>query len=193
MQPNVRTYNKIYDQRKKMRHAYKRATVARMSSISRLFGYTDSDVDLAAILEPPPPRDCTNEHGEYDAWIEQLEDHAASAQLLAGEHDVDPLLQALEHLRRRRNEIEQQMILLVAYMREKVKPRPYTLQQIADAAGLSVSGTRTFYDADDVQTVEERIAYAKQALIEEHTRRGTEPGRPAAGLAELAPAATGQK
>ena len=146
-----------------------------------MFGYTDSDVDLAAILEPPPRPDSTNEHGEYDAWIKDLEDRAAGIQFLTHEHGADPLLQALEHLRRRRNEIEQQMILLVAYMREKVKPRPYTLQQIADAAGLSVSGTRTFYDAGDVEMLEKRIAYAKQLLSQDHLRRGSKPGKPAGG------------
>jgi hypothetical protein len=140
-----------------------------MSFASHLFGYTDSDVDLAAILEPPPPPDCTNEHGEYDAWIRELEDRAAGIQLVTQEDGVDPLLHALENLRRRRNEIEQQMILLVAYMREKVKPRPYTLQQIADAAGLSISGTRTFYDADDVELLEKRIAFARQVLSDQVT------------------------
>ena len=142
-----------------------------MSFASHLFGYTDSDVDLAAILEPPPPPDCTNEHGEYDAWIKELEDRAAGIQILTQEHGADPLLQTLEHLRRRRNEIEQQMTLLVAYLREKVKPRPYTLQQIADVAGFSVSGTRTFYDADDVEMLERRIAFARQVLSERVTQR----------------------
>lgn len=127
------------------------------------YGYTAPDVELAAILEPPPPPDCTNENGEYDAWITALEGRAAAIQFLA-EEGVDPLLHTLEHLRRRRNEIEQQMILLVAYMREKVKPRPYTLQQIADAAGLSISGTRTFYDSEDVQIIEARIASARNVL-----------------------------
>jgi hypothetical protein len=164
-----------------------------MSSVSRLFDYTDSDVDLAAILEPPPPLDCTNEHGEYDAWIDDLEDRAESVRLLADEHDADPLLGALEHLRRRRNEIEQQMILLVAYMREKVKPRPYTLQQIADAAGLSVSGTRGFYDADDVHMLEERIAYAKHALSEEHRMRAAGKPASAGGSRRRATASSAQK
>ncbi len=149
------------------------------------YGYTEPDVELAAILEPPPPPDCTNENGEYDAWITALEGRATGIQFLAAEEGVDPLLHTLEHLRRRRNEIEQQMILLVAYMREKVKPRPYTLQQIADAAGLSISGTRTFYDSEDVQIIEARIAFAR-SVLSRHRKPGTsdvavEQDRAAAG------------
>ncbi|GAB4974549.1 MULTISPECIES: hypothetical protein [Mycobacterium] len=159
------------------------------------YGSTESDVDLAAILEPPPPPDCTNEHGEYDAWITELEGRAASIQFLAQEDGADPLLHALEHLRRRRNEIEQQMTLLVAYMREKVKPRPYTLQQIADAAGLSISGTRTFYDTDDVHMLEERIAFARRILSDHHGTRVAGPPQLAApdGPADPAAAALGRK
>lgn len=150
------------------------------------YGYTDHDVELAALLEPPPPPDCTNENGEYDAWITELEGRAAGIQFLADEEGVDPLLHTLEHLRRRRNEIEQQMIFLVAYMREKVKPRPYTLQQIAAAAGLSISGTRTFYDSEDVQIIEARIAFARNVLSR-HRKPGTSDAP-----AEQDPAAAGQ-
>ncbi|UUZ58696.1 hypothetical protein [Nocardioides sp. B-3] len=66
------------------------------------------------------------------------------------------------------------MILPVAYMREKVKPRPYTLQQIANATGMSISGTRTFYDDSDVELLEERIAEARRVLSID---RGESPAR----------------
>ena len=140
------------------------------------YGYTDSDVELAAILEPPPPPDCTNDNGEYDAWIDELEARATGIQLSATDEGLDPLLHALNHLRRRRNDIEQQMILLVAYMRERIRPRPYTLQQIADAAGLSISGTRTFYDSDDVGLLDERIAFARRVLSGRYN--SSTPGTP---------------
>lgn len=154
-----------------------------MSMGTRLFGYTEADMDVAAILEPPPASSGgAVEQEEYEDWIDRLEERTAAVQFMTREHVTDegddPLLAGLEGLRRRRNEIEQQMILLVAYMREKVRPRPYTLQQIADAAGLSVSGTRTFYDADDVHGLGERIERAKQAVAEAHARSGTMPGKP---------------
>lgn len=154
-----------------------------MSALSSLFGYTETDLDIAAILEPPAPS--TNDDGEYDDWLTAVENRAATLQGLTREHTTndgaDPLLQSLERLRRRRNEIEQQMILLVAYMRN-VKPRPYTLQQIADAAGLSVSGTRTFYDADDTEVLAERIANVKQQVADAHAQHGSTPGRPSIAI-----------
>lgn len=157
-----------------------------MSTGPRLFGYTPADLELAAILVPPPPPECKNENGEYEHWLDKLERAAAYYQSQAHECSNagggDPLPDALNRLRRERNEIEQQMILLVAYMREKIKPRPYTLQQVADAAGLSVSGTRTFYDAEDIETLNARIAYAKEQLAVDHAARGTTPGEPSIPL-----------
>jgi hypothetical protein len=43
------------------------------------------------------------------------------------------------------------MRLLLAYAREIVTPRPYKLADLAQAAGLSISGIRTAYTASDVQ------------------------------------------
>lgn len=152
-----------------------------MTSVtSSLFGYTETDLAVAAILEPPPPG--TNDDGEYDDWLANVENRAATIQFLTREHATndgeDPLLHSLERLHRQRDELQQQMKHLVAYMREHIKPRPYTLEQVAAAAGLSVSGTRTYYDSDDVRTLDEHIAEVKQAIGEEHARHGTIPGRP---------------
>lgn len=149
---------------------------------SRLLGYTEADLEVAAILEPAPADDCDDGATEYEDWVNRLEERATSVQVMtrsyaAGEGG-DPLLLSLERLRRQRNEIEQQMILLAAYMRESIKPRPYTLQRIADAAGLSVSGVRTFYSDEDVQILAERIRTAKQIVADDHGRRGTVPGKP---------------
>lgn len=165
-----------------MRPSHKSAMIANMRDLgSLLFGYTSHDLELAAIFVPPP-EDETNEHGEYEDWFENLEERATVQQFWAQQHvnsgAEDPLLASLDGLRRHRNEIEQQMILLVAYMRERIKPRPYTLQQIADAVGLSVSGTRTFYAAEDLEALDRRIAYAKQFIANHHASRGTAPGRP---------------
>lgn len=128
--------------------------------------FGNGDLEVAAILAPEP--DVSEENADvasdlYAAWMERLKDHASQI-CLARENGDDPLVNELASLRRQRTEIEQQMILLVAYMREKVKPRPYTLQQTADAAGMSISGTRTFYDASDVELLDKRIAAAKRAV-----------------------------
>ena len=42
---------------------------------------------------------------------------------------------------------------LLAYGREFTRPRPYRLTDLADAAGMSISGVRTAYDADEITHV----------------------------------------
>lgn len=53
-------------------------------------------------------------------------------------------------------EAEQQLRLLLAYAREFVTPRPYTLAGLAHAAGMSISGVRTAYRSDEIQEVGRR-------------------------------------
>lgn len=45
------------------------------------------------------------------------------------------------------------MRLLVAYGREFVAPRPYKLDDLAQATGMSISGVRTAYDDDEIVEV----------------------------------------
>lgn len=40
--------------------------------------------------------------------------------------------------------------MLIAYGREYVRPRPYKLEALAAAAGMSISGTRTAYGEDEI-------------------------------------------
>ncbi len=42
---------------------------------------------------------------------------------------------------------------LLAYGREFTRPRPYRLADLADAAGMSISGVRTAYDAEEIAQV----------------------------------------
>jgi hypothetical protein len=48
------------------------------------------------------------------------------------------------------------MRLLIAYGREFVNPRPYTLEGLAQAAGMSFTGVRTAYNDDEVAEVAAR-------------------------------------
>lgn len=43
--------------------------------------------------------------------------------------------------------------LLLAYAREFTDPRPYRLEDLARAAGMSVSGVRTAYDHDEITAI----------------------------------------
>jgi hypothetical protein len=62
----------------------------------------------------------------------------------------DPLLAALADAKRRKDQAARDMRLLLAYAREITVPRPYRLADLAEAAGLSISGIRTAYTDDDV-------------------------------------------
>lgn len=66
---------------------------------------------------------------------------------------ADSLLTTLSSLRRQRLEAEMTNRLLVAYGREFVRPRPYRLVDLAEAAGMSISGIRTVYGDDEINQV----------------------------------------
>ncbi len=62
----------------------------------------------------------------------------------------DPLLAALADARDRKQRADRQIRLLLAYAREHVQPRPYRLADLAEAAGMSISGIRAAYTQADI-------------------------------------------
>ena len=60
------------------------------------------------------------------------------------------MLTSLRAARARMLAAELEMRRLIAYAREFVRPRPYTLADLAEAAGMSISGIRTAYDDDEI-------------------------------------------
>jgi hypothetical protein len=72
---------------------------------------------------------------------------------IVGFYGHDPLLTTLAGLRRQRHDLDAAMRRLLAYGREFSRPRPYRLADLADAAGMSISGVRTAYDADEIRQV----------------------------------------
>jgi hypothetical protein len=62
----------------------------------------------------------------------------------------DPLLAALADARQRKERAERDIRLLLAYAREHTQPRPYRLANLAQAAGMSISGVRTAYTQADI-------------------------------------------
>jgi hypothetical protein len=62
----------------------------------------------------------------------------------------DPLLGALADAARRKRRADHDLRLLLAYAREHTRPRPYRLADLADAAGMSISGIRTAYSTADI-------------------------------------------
>jgi len=66
---------------------------------------------------------------------------------------ADAVLAALGDAHARRMRAEEEIRLLLAYARRFVYPHPYTFGELAQAAGMSISGVRTAYGAQDVDKV----------------------------------------
>jgi hypothetical protein len=117
----------------------------------------DMCVDIAALLNPMPvpveggteSDDESYSHAAEAAWQER-EEVAGELRTAWSEGDIDPLLSTLTSLRNRRLQLEADMRLLIAYGRRFTHPRPYKLIDLAEAAGMSISGIRTAYDADEI-------------------------------------------
>lgn len=125
--------------------------------------------DIAAILHPrPEPPGDVRIPAIADYYSAQLQDVTAKREkLIADLHlawtraGVDPLLAALEEARARREAAENDTRNLLAYARELVTPRPYTLKALAEATGLSFSGVRTAYGEEHVTAAEKATGAAE--------------------------------
>ena len=84
--------------------------------------------------------------GEAAEFGEQL-------RLARDEGGEDPLLTCLALARNRMLAAERDLRLLLAYAREFAEPRPYRLEDLARAAGMSISGIHTAYDDDEIGEV----------------------------------------
>ena len=69
----------------------------------------------------------------------------------------DALLAALADARRRKDQADRDIRLLLAYAREIAAPRPNRLADLAQATGMSISGIRVAYTASDVQHARQLI------------------------------------
>jgi hypothetical protein len=127
----------------------------------------DICVDIAAVLNPVPvPADTEREDaGDAQsalvehAW-EEREEEARQLRLSWEEGGIDPLLATLARLRAQRLRLEADMRLLVAYARRFTHPRPYKLIDLAEAAGMSISGVRIAYDEEDLGQLAEILGRA---------------------------------
>jgi hypothetical protein len=114
---------------------------------------------VAAVLVPlpRPPRRPDDAYAEARAQAEQEREEAAGQLRLAWEETgADPVLVTLTGLHRRQVELEATIRALLAYAREYAHPRPYTLVDLAHAAGMSFSGVRTAYHDEEIAEVAAR-------------------------------------
>lgn len=116
--------------------------------------------DIAAIVHPRPvpPPGIAADGGAAEAYTATLAEASAARTSLMDElgtawkaDDTDPLLTALANARARKERAEAEIRALVAYGREIVRPRSYTLTSLAEASGMSFSGVRTVYGEADVR------------------------------------------
>jgi hypothetical protein len=176
---------------------------------------TDIAASVAALLhplpEPPDPStpDFTEQTAEaYDAARDAITAERVRVTeqftLASEDGDVDPLLAALAAARRARDRAESDIRLLIAYGRECVRPRPYTLGDLAKAAGMAASTVKLAYKHDDVERaaaltgakprewrasdptdpVDEQAAL-EELLADLGRRHQGDPGQPARVYAEL--------
>jgi hypothetical protein len=104
------------------------------------------------------------ERERYVAGLREDAERAADR-----DEDFDPLLSELASCRAQILEMERRIGLLLAYGREFVRPQPYQLKDLAAAAGLSISGVRIAYDAEEIGEVEQ--------IVGEKPRRPAREGR----------------
>ena len=118
--------------------------------------------DVAALLNPMPAPAGNGEESDEEARShaaaaarQEREEMAEGLRTGWSEGDIDPLLSTLTFLRNRRLQLEAEMRLLIAYGRCFTHPRPYKLIDLANAAGMSISGIRTAYDTDEIDQAAE--------------------------------------
>ena len=122
----------------------------------------DIITDLTDLTHPLPedpgePEDDDAAAGWSAMCDEVVRDREAYEQglRLTWEHedDYDPLLGEIAAARNAMLAAEARVRLLIAYGREFTRPRPYRLEDLARAAGMSISGVRTAYDEDEIAEV----------------------------------------
>ncbi len=117
--------------------------------------------DLVNIVHPVPdrPGGDASEHDlqGWSHWAEEIarqrERFHHDRELAWDDGDLDPLLGEIAEARQSMVAAQKRLRLLVAYGREFVQPRPYRLDDLARAAGMSISGVRTAYDDEEIVEV----------------------------------------
>lgn len=113
--------------------------------------------DITAIRIPlPQPGDVMPQELYPEAREEAEQAREQYAFALEAQHDElqeDPLLIALGNARAAREAADREIRHLLAYGREFHGERPYKLESLAQASGMTPSGIRTAYGNSEIDTV----------------------------------------
>ncbi|MFE7332140.1 hypothetical protein ACFU8W_46220 [Streptomyces sp. NPDC057565] len=117
--------------------------------------------DIAAVCFPlPAPGSVTPPDLYFEAY-EQAEhrraEEAANLEAASEGLDADPLLLALQGARARKAAADAEIRRLLAYGREFHGARPYRLESLAEASGMTPSGIRTAYGDNEITEVARAI------------------------------------
>ena len=119
----------------------------------------DMCAEIAALLNPLPSPSADGPEDipavAIDQVLQERDDLAESLRNSWSYGDEDPLLSVLSDLRQQRLRLEAEMRMLIAYGRRFTHPRPYKLIDLANAAGMSISGVRTAYEEEEIDQVTE--------------------------------------
>lgn len=115
--------------------------------------------DLTNLLHPMPPAHDPegSEHEQNSVWCHEVDsrrrEYSEHLRLSCEQQNVDPLLMEIINTRADKHSGQERMRLLLAYAREFASPHPYTLDDLAEAAGMSTSDVRTAYDDAETNRV----------------------------------------
>jgi hypothetical protein len=136
----------------------------------------DICADIAAVLNPMPAPADQEQDDDWGApaarvW-EEREEEAGQLRLSWEEGGIDPLLSTLASLRAQRLRLEADMRLMIAYARRFTHPRPYKLIDLAEAAGMSISGVRIAYDDEELGQLAELLGRSPAARSQRNREEG---------------------
>lgn len=135
--------------------------------------------DIAAIRHPMPVPGSVTPADLYPDACEQAGRQRADDELhLEAASDgleMDPLLLALEEARARRRAADAEIRRLLAYGREFHGARPYRLESLAEASGMTPSGVRTAYGENEVEEVAREVHRQPNARKPMARTTGEEP------------------
>lgn len=121
----------------------------------------DLVTDLAAIRNPMPTPATVTPADLYPDACAATERHrtddAHHLEAASDGLDTDPLLLALQEARARKAAADAEIRRLLAYGREFHGTRPYRLESLAEASGMTPSGVRTAYNEEELRQVTHEI------------------------------------